>query len=285
MILRYSLGVLILGFAYTANAQSVSPTHVDSTKKRTVIINTAPVPVKMKKPKSLTKEFSVGGGLNTDGWSVLVTKGWIKGEDEKNSDKFHSVRIAQIEFSEHKHVKEIKGTNNRISQTANEKPKSFIYGKVNNFYSLKLGYGYRKMIAGKPESGTVSIHWMYAGGLSLGLLKPYYIDAYVLRDNPMRYERESIKYTEENREGFIRQENIVGSSGWATGLGETKVVPGIHAKTGLHFDFASQNRTKLAIEVGLAAELYTQKIELMATQKAYPYLVNGYISLQFGKRK
>ena len=77
----------------------------------------------------------------------------------------------------------------------------------------------------------------------------------------------------------------MGSSGWTKGLNETKIVPGIHAKTGLHFDFAASVKTKLAIEVGVAGELYTKKIELMATQDAYPYLLNAYVNLQFGKRK
>jgi len=285
MTFRFFIIVCFLGGSSNVRAQNVQQPAIDSTKRKTVIINTAPVQEKVKKPKALTKEISVAAGLTTDGWAVSINKGWIRSVDEKESDKFHNVRFAQIEFTEHKHAKEIRGTNNSISQTANEKPKPFIYGKVNNFYALKLGYGNRRMIAGKPESGTVSIHWVYAGGLSIGLLKPYYIDAYVLRDNPRRYARESIKYSDENQEGFIRQENIVGSSGWTKGLGETKIAPGIHAKTGLHFDFAANKKTKLAVEVGLSGELYTQKIELMATQKAYPYLVNGYISLQFGKRK
>jgi len=281
-MLRYSTGILLAALSFTAKAQQVQN---DSVKRKTVYIDIARDRNKVKKPKPLTREFSAGGGLNTDGWSLLVNKGWIRSSGDQDGNKFYNVRFAQIEFSEHKHVKEIKGTNNSIAQTANEKPKPFIYGKINNFYALKLGYGLRKMIAGKPEPGTVSIHWVYAGGLSLGLLKPYYIDAYVLRDNPRRYSRESIKYSAENEEGFIRQENIIGSSGWTKGLNETKIVPGIHAKTGLHFDFASGNRTKMALEVGLSGELYTQKIELMATRKAYPYLVNGYLSLQFGKRK
>ena len=46
---------------------------------------------------------------------------------------------------------------------------NYIFGKINNFYALKLGYGYRRMIAGKPDPGTVSIHWIYSGGFSVGL--------------------------------------------------------------------------------------------------------------------
>lgn len=267
-----------------AHAQS-QRTQADTINKvqQTPVIK-SPV-IKPKKPKPISREFSGGIGLTTDGWTVFVNKGWVKSDDDKNSDKFYNVRFAQLEISEHKHPKEIKGTNNSIAQATNDKPKPFIYGKINNFYALKLGYGYRRIIAGKPEPGTVAIHWLYAGGLSIGLLKPYYIDAYVLRDNPRRLVRENIKYNDENAEAFIQQNNIVGSSGWTTGLGETKIVPGIHAKTGVHFDFAQNTKTKLALEVGLAAELYTQKIELMADQKAYPYLISGYVSLQFGRRK
>ena len=270
--------------AVSVNGQTSNEqvTLQDSVVKAVPAVVKAPV-IKPKKPKPLTKEFSGGVRLNTDGWSVFVEKGWIRSEDSRNADKFYDVRIAQIELTEHKHVKEIKETNpNPVIN--NEKPKPYIYGKVNHFYALKLGYGKRKMIAGKPDPGTVSIHWVYQGGLSIGLLKPYYLDAYVMQDNPRRLEKESIKYSDETKEPFLSQRYIVGSSGWTKGIGDTKFAPGIHAKTGLHFDFAPSPKTKLALEVGLRAELYTQKIEIMANQDARPYLFNAYVGVQFGKR-
>jgi len=259
-----AVGMLCSGGVFAQQVQSatkdtVAKTEISTLAKRPV--------VRPKKPKPITKELSAGLGLTTDGWTVVVNKGWLKTDDEKNRDKFYSTRFAQIEFSEHKHVKEIKGTN-----------------KINNFYSVKLGYGNRRMIAGKPEPGTVSIHWVYSGGLSIGLLKPYYIDAYVLQDNSTQYVLKSIKYDDKYKESFVEQQNIVGGSGWTKGLGEIKVVPGVQAKTGLHFDFAATAKTKMAIEVGVSWELYTKKIEIMANQKAYPYLVSAYVTLQFGKR-
>jgi len=65
-----------------------------------------------------------------------------------------------------------------------------------------------------------------------------------------------------------------------------KYIPGLQFRTGLHFDFAARERkkSKLAIETGIAAELYTKKIELMVNQKATPYFVNLYLSFQFGRR-
>src|SRR5690606_26637816 len=122
--------------------------------------------MKEKKPKPIEKEFSVGIRLNTDGWSLFAEKGWVKTE-EKESDKFYNLRFAQIEFGEHKHPKEIKGSNRGPSYA--DRPRPYKFGKINNFYMLKHGYGNRKMIAGKPDPGTVSIHWVYARGLSIGI--------------------------------------------------------------------------------------------------------------------
>ena len=164
-----------------------------------------------------------------------------------------------------------------------DKPRPYKYGKINNFYTLKLGYGFRKMIAGKPDPGTVSIHWVYAGGLSIGMLKPYYLDA-VVENGRLK----AIKY-DDAPEYFLpdppNQMRIVGHSSFFEGIGKTKIVPGIYAKTGLHFDIAALRKRKLAIETGLSGELYTQKMPIMATVKAFPYVLNGYISLQFGNRK
>lgn len=267
----------------SSRAQSLQTGAADSAAKIKPVVK--PQVIKPKKPKPITKEFSVGVRLNTDGWSVFADKGWLLSDDEKTIDKFFNVKLAQVEITEHKNPREIKVTNTNGTVAFNDKPKPYVYGKMNNFYALKLGYGKRRMIAGKPESGTVSIHWVYMGGLSIGLLKPYYIDAYVPQDNPPNtFVKKSIKYSDEPQDSFLDQRYIVGSSGWSKGLGETKIVPGLQGKTGLHFDFAANTRTKLALEVGLSGELYTKKIELLAGQKAFPYLFNGYVSIQFGKR-
>lgn len=251
-----------------------------------VPVKPAPV-VRPKKPQPITKELSAGIRLNTDGWTVFAERGKSIYEDSKTSDKFYNLRLFQLEISEHKHAKEHKENYASPLVSDQDKTKPYILGKINNFYSVRLGYIFRKMIAGKPEPGTVSIHWTYGGGVAAGLLKPYYIDAYVPQDpktGNFELVRKSIKYEEPYEEHFLSQLVIVGSSGWSKGLNELKVVPGLHAKTGLHFDFASHNKGKLAIETGIAGELYTKKIELMARQKSFPYLVSGYISIQFGKR-
>lgn len=270
-------GILLLLAAAGAQAQTMQSSSgagdsVNMRLKRPVV----------KKPRPIRTELGIGARLNTNGWGIVADKGWVRSDEGRQSDMFYNMRFAEIEFSEVKHPKEVKHTNTTAGAFS-DRPTPYIYGKINNFYSFKLGYGFRRMIAGKPEPGTVSIHWIYMGGISLGLAKPYYIDAYVPLDNG-GYTRQTIKYDSENKDAFLNDQLGIGRAPFTKGLNEIKIIPGIHAKTGLHFDFAGQRKTVIAVDAGVSADYYTQKIELMANQDAYPYVFNIYAGIQFGKR-
>lgn len=269
-IIVWALSVMLL--ATTASAQVSNRDSI-------------PVPVRKKRPKPIKQELSGGVRLNTDGWSIFMDRGKVKSTD-RTTDYYYDLHFWQFEFGEHKHPQEIKRTNTVGSSAESSQP--FIFGKTNNFFALKIGYGKRHMISGKPslneevEPKHVSIHWVYTGGIAIGLEKPYYIDAYVVDNGGLVLK--SISYSDTTANEFLAHEYIAGSTGFTKGIGETKIVPGIHGKTGLHFDFASSKKTKLAIETGIAFEMYSRAIELMATDNSKPYFVNAYVSFQFGKR-
>ncbi len=219
----------------------------DSTK----LVNTATKPPKVKGPRALRGELSGGLRLYTDGYGIFVDKGYLKGGEQfgqKNRDRLFHVRLLQFELSERKHPKEIKSNNGMpgIGFAQN----SYILGKINNFYQFKLGYGRRQMIAGKPDPGTISIHWVYVGGFSAGLLKPYYLNLQSSGET---------KYSETNEIAFISPGNILGKASFSKGLSELKFVPGLYLRTGLHFDFATGRKGLMALEVGGSGEFYTQK--------------------------
>ena len=235
-----------------------------------------------KKPKPITKEFSVGARLTSDGYGLYAEKSIVNSNNLKTQDMFYNTRFFQVGFEEHKHAKETKREFVDQSGSGN-KSKPFVFGKVNNFYTLKLGYGFRKMIAGKPEPGTVSIHWTGVAGLAAGLLKPYYLEENV--PEGAGYVQKSVKYTEETKSYFLNPYYIIGASGVTKGIGEVQFVPGIHAGTALHFDFAPSKKHVLAVETGVTGEYYTKNIMILANQEAKPYFVNLYAALQLGWRK
>ncbi len=243
-----------------------------------------PAPKQVKKRiQPIQKELSVGYRFNTDGWGVFAEKGYVRSNEGRERDQFYNLRLFQLELDEHKHPKETKSKLSD-SQPGGQSTKPFIFGKINNFYTLKLGYGVRRMIAGKPERGNVSIHWVATGGLALGMEKPYYLDGYIQQDNPGALVPATFKYSDATKAFFLNPQYIRGYAGFGKGLNEISFVPGVHARAGLHFDFSGNRRNVLALEAGMAAEYYTRNITLMANQEAKPYFVNLYASLQFGRR-
>lgn len=260
------LPLLMLLGTIRAEAQGGVVT-LDSITKRPVIHTIS----KPKGQKPIKKEISFGFRLNTDGWSVFSDVGKIKAPNARQSDMFYNVRFWQFELSEKKDPSQYKVTSDNGGGT-----NTYIYGKINNFYVLKLGWGYRKMIAGKPDPGSVSIHWVNAGGLAVGFLKPYYINT--LTDPG------AIKYTDATKEDFLNQSVIVGSAGFSKGLSETKIVPGGYFKSALHFDFSTNRKTVIAVETGFDLEYYAQQVQLMADQSPASYFADLYIAVQLGKR-
>ena len=224
------------------------------------------------------REFSAGARLNTDGWSGFLEKGYRKSRTK--------VTFFQFEFAEKKDPKEdkksgaIKGVD-QYGFVYSEKP--YIYGKQNNFYQVKIGIGQQRLIGGKANKNGVMVNGFYYGGLSMGLLKPYYLNVIDPSDGVSVVQ---IKYGESvlYNQAFTDRNSIIGGAGFGKGWGEVTVVPGVHAKTGLRFDWARFNEVVSALEVGVNAEYYTKDIPLMVGNSPKKFFFNAYIALQFGKR-
>lgn len=258
--------ILVCFFATGNAAAQVMPKPGDTTKKA----HDYTPPLKIKGPKPIRHEMSGGFRLNSDGWGIYTDLGKVKTKDMRHSDMFHNVRLIQIEFDEKKDPREIKSYSTQGSGTS-----TYIFGKINNFYTLKLGWGLRKLIAGKPDPGSVSIHWANSGGLALGLLKPYYLNTV---SDPG-----AIKY-KDNEVDFLNQGAIKGSAGFMKGINEITFIPGLHFKSALHFDFSTNRKNVIGVEAGFDAEYYTTAVQLMANESATNYFFNLFVAAQFGRR-
>lgn len=230
----------------------------------------------------LTQEMSVGYRLNSDGWSFFINRGFIKNDAEPPHTTF-----LFFDLSEKRHPKESRSLNENFTiLNPNEmKPTYYKYGKINNFYQFKIGYGNMKPISGKLDNKSIVINWNYAAGLSMGILKPYYLDLLVPEGNV--YVRKFEKYSEKTKDYFLdlnNQGTIVGGASFTKGIGEIKIQPGFTARSGFYFDYSATRKFFLGIELGASAEVYFKEIPIMANAKNSFYFLNLYADFRLGKR-
>ncbi|ULQ57572.1 hypothetical protein KJS94_05080 [Flavihumibacter rivuli] len=214
-----------------------------------------------------SKHSIFGIKLNTDGYGIS----WEKG-------KFltpRKTRIIQIEFNEKKHPKEDKDAGSvDLFGNVNQ----FVYGKVNNFYQLKGGFGQQYLIGGKSNKNGVAVSALWAGGLSIGLEKPYFVDV----EDRVTGQQSRKQFTEiEDPNQYI----YLSASGFTVGWSEVKFNPGAHLKTALRFDYGRFNESVAAIEAGVNIEYYSKEVLQMINNDPKNLFFNAYVSLLFGKRK
>ncbi len=155
-----------------------------------------------------------------------------------------------------------------------------IYGKLNYFYPVTIGVGQQMMLGQKGNKNGVAVSLVYNGGLSLGLLRPYYVSA-----NDPNVGRERIfKYSQEDSALFLGP-TLTGSGGLGKGWDGIKIKPGAFAKAAMRFDYGRFNEAVSGLEIGMSIEAYADNIEILFGQKERRLFFQGYIAILFGRRK
>lgn len=224
------------------------------------------------------KQSSFGLNFNSDGFGFTYEHGKYKTIKKTN--------LWWLSLGERKDPKQYKQSNTFTGGggTVVFFGNSYVYGKQNNFYYLRLGLGQQKMLGSKGSKNGVAVSAIYGGGLSLGMLKPYYVQ--VPDNTGSGTGTKDIKYTDSTASTFLDPTAIIGGSGFGKGLGEIKFVPGATARIALRFDYGRFNETISALEVGVNAEFYSQAMPiLVGVNDQKKFFFNGYIALHFGRRK
>lgn len=207
-----------------------------------------------------------GFKLNTDGYGMFLELGRMKTARKAN--------LYSLELGERKHPKEEKIPSIFFNGG------SYVYGKINNFYYSKLGFAQQRLIGNKGNKNGIAVSAIYGGGLSVGLIKPYYIKIV----DPQSGQLSDIKY-DNNDSFFLEPAIITGSTGFSKGFGELSVVPGLYSKAALRFDYGRYNELVSALEVGIQIEGYGKKIEQMIFSKPQQLFFSAYAAIEFGSRK
>ncbi|GAA5224818.1 hypothetical protein [Membranihabitans marinus] len=247
--------------------------HVDATAQAI----RWPKPVQPSKQEIYTKTRQVNVKFSPVGFQFGYSFGTIP--------NYYTNDFFQFEVGQIRHPKELSsGIQNLKSSISRGFYKNYSYGKQNSLFTARASKGKRVYWSDKTTVKSVQIGYTYKYGVSLGMLKPYYIQ--IIEEEQGFYNRElkDIKYSEEIREAFLDEENIFGKSSFSKGLGEMKVMPGVHAQGGLLFDWGQDSKTILATEVGLMMDFYFSSVPLMVDQSSKPFFLNLYVSVQFGRR-
>ena len=209
------------------------------------------------------KHTVFGGKLISNGYGGFIEFGRIKSVNRG--------LLFQLELSEYKSTREEKQSNLYAYSTP------FVFGKQNFFYPVKLGAQQQILFGNKSNKNGVSVTGNIGGGLSLGLLRPYYVH--------LGSTNTYVKYESADSIKFLDPSNISGGPGFGKGWSDIDVVPGGYLKTALRFDYGSYNEVVSALEVGIVADFYSKKIPIMVYEKQKQFFFTGYISLLFGRRK
>lgn len=213
---------------------------------------------------SYKKSFAAGVKLINDGYGAFFELG--RASSVKKS------LLYQFEISERKSEKEEKLN----SYSFNSSP--YIYGKENFFYPVKLGVQQQMLLGNKSNKNGVSITGNYGGGITAGLLRPYYVQVEGINNY------EYIKYNSPDSIRFLTSK-VFGGPTLGKGWSDMTVVPGLYGKAAVRFDFGSFNEVISAVEIGVSGELYSKKIPQMVYNAPKQFFFSGYVAVMFGKRK
>lgn len=213
------------------------------------------------------KQSIFGIQAKTDGYGGFYELGFMKTNRKTN--------IFRLDITETKLAKEEKQLDGGIFFG-----NPYIKGKINYFYPVTLGFGQQVILGQKGNKNGVAVAAIYNAGLSLGLLRPYYITV----NNTATNETETIKYTGDNETEFLSNA-VIGGGGFGKGWSEIKIKPGAFAKVAMRFDSGRFNETVSGLEIGMSIEYYSSKIPIMLYQKDKNAFFQGYIAFMFGKRK
>ena len=267
MNLRY---IIIIGFALFFTSKEV---------KSQTVFQPKPVDINMKGVLyDFERVFEMR--IHPQGFAIGYKKGRLR--------SYYRTSYQNFEFGYVKDPRE-KRTNREVSIPGFRVSSPYIYGKQNEFYTLRYSYGEKRYLSEKTRRKGLAVGIIYEGGLTMGLLKPYSLR--FLRsdvDNPSDQFLELVEYSDEFRDDFLDERIIYGGAGFFKGWGSLSPIIGLHGKIGMHWGIGAFESKAKAIETGIMFDIFPGKVPILIEQDDISnsfYFFKLYLSFQFGNRK
>jgi hypothetical protein len=209
-------------------------------------------------------------GLTTNTNSGLLGGLMVRKEILIDNNAFHrQFHYINLEVVSVNHYRE--STSNGLGSGS-----SYVFGKQNYLFAVRPQYGREINVFRKSSEGGVNINAILAGGPTIGILKPYYIQVAYGRGNYRDEIFDPTKHT---------YNNIAGSGGFFEGFGNSEIIPGVNLKAALNFELDAFRQSNISLEVGFLAEAYTKNVNIMALTENRSIFTSGYLTIFFGGKK
>lgn len=209
---------------------------------------------------ALSAQVSTEGEVNRlvykkelSGGLIMDSRGFgINGRYIEYIDGFNKEGL-EIELTKIRHPKEV-----TTPAAAFGNGRGFVFGRMNSMFALRGAYYREKILFDKRDKGSISIAWNYSGGLSIGLLKPIYVQRYRTVDD----EGTRILVTERYNPSAMPASSIVGEASFFRGVEEMNFKPGVHVKSGFIFDYQLMDDKITSLEVGALYDFYFTDVKI-----------------------
>lgn len=220
----------------------------------------------------------------TFNFRVTTNRGFVPRLEFGRLRTYYKTTYYHVSLGELKAPKEQRQS---AAPTVSRSFRPFVYGKQNNFFVARAGWGVKRYYSEKAQEKGVAVGISYSFGPSLGMLKPYYL---ALRrpdlDNPSRSRITHERYSPENAEVFLDNTDILGASPFSRGLSELSFLPGANGSVALHFDWGAFDEFVRALEIGLMVDAFPKNVPILVSSEANsPLFFNFFVNLQLGKRR
>ena len=232
--------------------------------------------------QSYNKEFVFGVNFNTQG-------GLLGGGSVRSSRVLDDrlLRFWSLEGVMLKNLKEDRRTNQYTGGT-------YVFRKTNYAFVLRPSFGVQRILFRKAADAGVQVNGLLSAGPSFGLLMPYYI----LYDRTTAFNQKAINLTTDDivSEPFdpakhTFSEAIIDHGPLFSGISQTQVVPGVHLRGGLSFEYGRYRDAVAGLEVGFLVEAFTKRMVILSPDQNAPtddlnhqFLPSVYLTLYFGHR-
>ncbi len=164
--------------------------------------------------------------------------------------------------------------------------------KANYAFALRPSIGVQRILFRKAADAGVQVNGLLSVGPSLGLLMPYYISFDYTAQRTRVFSANDV-ITDEAYDPVKHADEtyIYDRAPLFSGISQLKVVPGVHLRGGLSFEYGRYRDAVAGAEVGFLVEAYTKRLLMLNPPATYDvnslnrqFFPSFYLTLYIGHR-